>query len=1006
MAQVSRLAVLVFVFLLAAPGVRRDAAAQYFGRNKVEYSDFDFRVLATEHFDVYHYPDEAESARLAAQLAERWHARLSTLLGHKLSGRQPLILYGSQPEFQQTNVVSGILGDGIGGVTDSAKRRIAMPFAPTLGETDRILGHELAHAFQFDMVRHGGGSLTWPLWAVEGMAQYLSRGSRDVETEAWLRDAVLHDLLPDSYAAAARRFSPYRFGHAFWAYLAGRFGDRIVADTLKLRRGGSIARRLRHLTGEHLQGLYEDFLASARAHYATGDAADRAERVESDTAPAPGGTALLREERRGRMQLGPAISPDGRRVVFFSERDRVSIDLFEADAQTGRVLRKLATTTDSLRIESLQAVRSAGAWSHDGARFVLSAVDRGRPSLVILDMADPDRRQEIRLPKNGQILSPAWSPDGRVIAFSLLRGGISDLYLYDLEARELRQLTNDPFADLHPAWSPDGRQIAFATERFTSRLEPLTIGAPGLALLDVASGDIRPLEVFEGARHVNPQWSADGEALYFIADPGGISHVYRLDFATGRTVQLSNEPGGVGGLAETSPALSSAHDTDALALTVYRQGRYEVHVYRGEDTREAAPARAFATGGLPPAAREETLVADAIGTATAAPPIPVSTRPYRPDLSLEAIGQPYLSSGGGPLGTWVRGGGSLLFGDLLGERKLLTAFQVGSRLRDFAFAVRFLNQERRLNWGLLAELEPGLRRVPSRTMTEFEAQPALRSQSDYLVRIQGRVGAMLAYPFNRSQRLELIAGVRHARFTREVRARTISLRTGRTLQELRYSEPGGEPATMGELAMAFVGDTAIYAPTGPILGGRYRFEVAPSVGGLSYTRVLIDYRRYMMPVRPVTIATRLMHLGEYGPDAHDPRLVPTFLGSRYFVRGYGWGDLRCEWDAAGRCTSFDLLLGSRLAVTNLEVRAPLAGLLSGDLTYGTLPLEGFVFADSGLVWGRGRDGSGPMSRRLVNSIGAGIRINAGGMPLEFAIVRAMDAPARGWSFDFGFRTGF
>jgi Tol biopolymer transport system component len=1008
MAQVTRLTMLTLVFLCATSGAR-DAAAQYFGRNKVEYSNFDFRVLTTEHFDVYHYPAEAESARLAAQLAERWYTRLSTLLGHKLSGRQPLVLYGSQPEFQQTNVVSGILGDGIGGVTDSAKRRIAMPFAPTLGETDRILGHELAHAFQFDMVRRSGSSLAWPLWAVEGMAQYLSRGSQDVETEAWLRDAVLHDLLPDAHRDAARRFSPYRFGHAFWAYLAGRFGDDLVTKTLTLR-GGNVYRRLEKLTGEKIQGLYEDFRAAAQAHYdrAGAPAADDGDPETPPDVPAPGGAALVQKERGGRMQLGPAISPDGRRVVFFSERDRVSIDLFEADAASGRILRKLATTTDSVRIESLQAVRSAGAWSHDGAQFVFSAIDRGRPTLVIIDMADPDERREIRLPSNGQILSPAWSPDGGTIAFTLLHGGISDLYLYDLEQAALRQITDDLFADLHPAWSPDGRQIAFATERFTSRLEPVAIGQPGLALMDVATGEVRQLEVFERARHVNPQWSPDGTALYFVADPGGISHVYRLDLATSEAVQLSNEPGGVTGLAETSPALSAAHDVDALALSIYRKGRYEVRVYRGEETARArAGAVSFRTGGMPPAARTDTLVADALGSAVGtAPAIPLATKPYDPDLSLEAIGQPYLSSGGGPLGSYVRGGGSLLFGDLLGERKLLTAFQVGSRARDFAFAVRFLNQEQRLNWGLLAEIEPGLRRVPSRTRTEFEEQPALRNQSEYLQRIQGRVGAMLAYPLNRSQRLEVIAGVRHARFTREIRSRTISLETGRTLQDQRYSEPGGEPATMGEIAMAFVGDTAVYAPTGPIMGGRYRFEVAPSVGGLSYTRVLADYRRYLMPVKPYTIATRLMHLGQYGRDAHDPRLVPTFLGSRYFVRGYGWSDLRCEWDASGRCTSFDDLLGSRLFVGNFEVRAPLLGLFTGDLTYGMFPLEGFVFADSGVVWSRGKDGSQPMTRRFVNSFGAGIRINAGGMPLEFAVVRAMDAPARGWSFDFGFRTGF
>ena len=132
MAQVRRLALpaAVSLFLLTGPG-SGDVNAP-FGRNKVEYVDFDFKVLDTEHFAVYYYSSEETSARLAARLAERWHARFSRVLGHSLSGRQPLILYGSQPEFAQTNVVAGLLGEGIGGVTESAKRRIVLPFAPTL----------------------------------------------------------------------------------------------------------------------------------------------------------------------------------------------------------------------------------------------------------------------------------------------------------------------------------------------------------------------------------------------------------------------------------------------------------------------------------------------------------------------------------------------------------------------------------------------------------------------------------------------------------------------------------------------------------------------------------------------------------------------------------------------------------------------------------------------------------------------------------------------------------
>jgi hypothetical protein len=122
-------AVLLAAFPALVPG---EAQAQYFGRNKVEYMDFDFRILATEHFDIYYYEREERAARIAAQLAERWYARIALALRHRLERRQALVIYGSQAEFAQTNVVPGQLPDSVGGVTESSRRRIVMPFAPAM----------------------------------------------------------------------------------------------------------------------------------------------------------------------------------------------------------------------------------------------------------------------------------------------------------------------------------------------------------------------------------------------------------------------------------------------------------------------------------------------------------------------------------------------------------------------------------------------------------------------------------------------------------------------------------------------------------------------------------------------------------------------------------------------------------------------------------------------------------------------------------------------------------
>jgi hypothetical protein len=978
--------------------VAEAAGAQHFGRNKVEYVDFEFRVLETEHFDVYYYEREEAAARVAARLAERWCERLSAALGHRLGTRQPLILYASQPEFAQTNVVSSFLGEGIGGVTEASKRRIVMPFAPTLAETDQILGHEIVHAFQFDMTRRQRGGLSWPLWAVEGMAQYLSAGAVDPDAALWLRDAVAYELLPERRRDAERRFSPYKYGHAIWAYLAGRFGGGIVSDVLKAP--GSIEKRLETATKLDADTLYDDWRAAASEH------------VESlDRGPVDPPAPLLREPESGRYHLGPALSPDGHRAVFFSERDRLALDLFVACTSSGAIQRKLLTTTGSASFESLQAIRSAGAWSPRGERFVFAAIERGQPALVVLDMTDGRDERTIRLPAFGQILTPAWAPDGRSVAFAALDGGSTDLYQYVLATNELRRLTNDLYGDLQPSWSPDGRTIAFVTDRFTSDLDALTFGATELAAVDVATRQIRRVAAFDSARHFNPQWSGDPDMLYFVADPHGVRNVYRLELSTGAVSQITDVDGGVTGLSPHGPSLSVAREAPVLAFTVFRDGRYELETRRGAEVLAGRPlAAAFddAIAVLPPATRANN---GAFGAVEPVPALPghdrePRTREYSPRMFVEAIGQPTISSGGGPFGTYWRGGGSVLLSDLLGERKVLTYAQISNQLREIAFGIRYLNRERRWNWGVSADLQPSLRRLPRRRVSEEDGQPAVTRETIYFDRSQFRLGGTIAYPLNRSQRIEFDAGVRHTRYRQSVISTVRSLETGRLIERDTVHGEQGAPATVGEFSAAFVNDTATFGPAGPIVGGRSRFEVAGTAGELAVARLLVDYRRYLMPVRPYTIAARVLHMGYYGRDADDPRLLPAFLGSRQFVRGYGWSALRCPRDEQGECGAYEDLLGSRLLAGNVEVRFPVMGILSRDIRYGPVPLEGFLFADTGFVWSRSPVFTAATSeRQWVGSVGAGIRL-AAFFPLELSVVRAVTRPAAGWSFDMGFRTGF
>lgn len=548
-----------------------------FGQNVVRYDAFDFKILETEHFEIYYYDEEREAVIQAGRMAERWYARLSRLLNHELRGRQPVFYYASHPHFKQTTQLTGGVGEGTGGATEVLKRRIVLPFAGPLKETDHVLGHELVHAFQFDMTEQGEGpwtlprAIALPLWFIEGMAEYLSVGPEDPHTAMWIRDASQNDRLPSMRQLNDPRFFPYRFGQAFWAYVAGRFGDDVVGRILNagVRSGGAEAalQRVLRIPVDTLNAEWQD--AVRRAYR---DAAEAA------TNPDEYGKVILAEENGSGINTAPSLSPDGGELIFLSIRDLFSLDMFRADAETGEVLNRLVTSAADPHFESIQFIRSAGAWNAAGDRFVFGAVSGSDPVLTIVETTTGEIVREKVFADLGEIFNPTWSPGGEFVAFSALAGGFSDLYVYDLEGDVLRRVTNDPYADLHPAWSPDGRSLAFVTDRFSTDLNRLAYGNYRLALLDPATRAIEPLVSFPNAKNMNPQWSPDGRSLYFLSDRNGITNAYRLDLNTNQVHQITNLFTGISGITALSPALSSAKDVDKIAFSVYEKGDYNIYV--------------------------------------------------------------------------------------------------------------------------------------------------------------------------------------------------------------------------------------------------------------------------------------------------------------------------------------------------------------------------------------------------------------------------------------------
>jgi Tol biopolymer transport system component len=989
------------------------AQGGYFGQNKVQYRQFDFKVLKTEHFDIYYYPEEEEATRIAARMAERWYGRLSQLLVHELRGRQPLILYASGPHFRQTNTIQGSIGEGTGGVTEAFKRRIVLPLAGPLEATDHVIGHELIHAFQYDITgtnvnTNSAGALALPLWFIEGMAEYLSIGPVDPHTAMWMRDAARRERLPAIDDLDNPRYFPYRYGHALWAFIGGRYGDKAVASLL---RAGAVARDYREafaavlgVDTKELTKLWHE--AEFAAYRPVAESTTLAGRIARPV--------IVNEGDSGpKLNVSPELSPDGSRFMFFSERDLFSIDLYLADTATGKVIRKITDTATNPHFESLQFLGSAGAWDPSGKRFVVPAISKGEPVLAIFNADSGNKEREIRIDGVHEVLNPSWSADGNRIAFSGLVGGLSDLFVYDLGASALRRLTTDAFAELDPAFSPDGTQIAFATDRFTTKLDTLDIGEPRIATLDLQSGAVREVGGFAGAKNIGPQWAPEGRALFFLSDREGITNVYRLSLDGGTPVQLTNLVTGVSGITALSPAMSASGGR--VIFSAYEDDGY--NVYALETTTQLTGTPLVDLPGnpalLPPRTAPEGPVATVLESASLGLPPQdqkVEEAPYTPKLSLDFAGQPTIGVGADPFGAYASGGVAFLFSDMLGNHTLGVSGQVTSRFDEFGGSLFYLNRSRRWNYGVGLDQTPYVSRAYETGIASTPDGDVYVENEHRILQIDRSLSGVISYPFSRATRVELTGGFRQIGLKQDVRSRIFSLATGQLIDQQEEEIASFDNLNLGQASAALVYDTSIFGATSPIRGSRYRLEYSQSAGSLSYSGVLADVRTYVMPVRPVTFALRGLYYGRYGTDAESGRLPTMYLGYPGLVRGYDPGSFEsgeCGIQADGSCPAFDRLIGSKIAIANAELRVPVWSLFGGDNFYGPLPVELALFGDAGLAWDRSSTpGFSSGDREPVTSIGAAIRANAFGFAVvEIDYVKPLNRD-RGWIWQFSLRPGF
>jgi hypothetical protein len=1002
-------------FLLAAITAALPAGAQsYFGQNHVQFDKLKWRVLGTQHFDVHYYESERVAAQLVARMAERSYARLSRIFNHQFRERKPIILFASRGDFAQNNIF-GDLGEGTGGVTDALRQRNMFFLAGDLRESEHVLAHEMVHQFQYDIFSRGRaganlgvlGQVNPPLWFIEGMAEYLSIGPGHMATEAIMRDAAFNGNIPSVEQMTGRPdlFFPYRYGEAFLAYVAKRWGDDVIGEIMQATPAGSVERAFQRHTGLSLEELGEEWKEAVQTQYLPQLATrDRARRFSQP---------ILNERQTGGsapVYIAPAISPDGRRVAFISTgsfaRAEVFLDLWLADATTGKRIDRLTKSTMNPEFEELRFAYSQSAFSPDGRQIAFTAQREGRDILYLRDIARK-RDTPLRPPGLEQMIGPSFSPDGRQIVFSGTKGGLSDLYIIDADGRNLRQLTDDPMGDHQPQWSPDGTRIAFVSERGPDTdMDVLRFSDWRLSILNLETGDITVVPNQDG-RNLNPMWAPDGQSIAYVTDRTGSQNIFLYDLVTSEHYQLTDLVGSVMSFTEQSPVISWAREADRMAFVYYDDGKYTVwgvdnprllkkQPFRGPATiiADETPvvSDAISQRPSPLGVRSLTALFDSAGrrmsayradgrlrmastipadaragnrggisvsalldSATLALPdvSSFSDKEYSATLRAEYVDRPQIGYAQDNFGRGVFGGTTIVLADMLGNHQLAISGAINGRIDEAQVFVGFRSLANRFQYSTGFRQEPIFFTQDASLTQTGAGQYIQRYQlSRYIIR-EGFFNG--AYPLNRFSRLEVGTSVNSIERATEYLSRVIDL----TFDSGFFVDSIADRSTLTYVNpyVAYVSDNTLFGLTGPIYGRRMRLEMGPTLGNANWMHYGVDYRRYD-PIffNFLTFATRVNADLSIGEDEME---FPKYIGRPFFVRGYDR-----EVSASGACgtlasnpsaCSAVQLLGSRVAFANAELRFPLLrSAYFGLLPFAFPPVEGLFFFDVGAAWRGGK----------------------------------------------------
>ncbi len=581
--------ILIIIICGPSPIIAQDTQ---FGKNKVQYKNFDWHFIQSAHFDIYFNNGGESIAEFAADAAESAYTSISKSFRYQIASRIPIIVYNSHNDFQQTNVIYDYLEEGIGGVTELFKNRIVVPFEGDYKKFRHVIHHELVHGVINDMF-YGGTiqsiisnniTIRLPLWFNEGLAEYEAL-KWDTHSDMFMRDATVHESLPKIENLYG--YFAYRGGQSVWYYIATKYGEQKIAEILNRIKGTrNVDQGFRSAIGLSVEELSERWQKEQKVLYWP----DIAKREE----PADFARRLTDHKKDGSFyNTSPAISPRGDRIAFISNRDDY-FDVFIMNTIDGKIEKKLIKGQRTADFEELHLLTPGMSWSPDGKSIALAVKSGEQDAIIIIDTHSGD--EEIFKMGLDGIFSVDWAPfdssnpekRGK-LAFVGNTNNQSDIYVFDIDTKSLTNLTDDIFTDAEPSWSADRKTIYFSSDRrdYVKRsdipknfkMQNYDYRQLDIYQIDIISQNISRITNLPGSDETSPVASPDRKHLFFISDMNGINNIYVKNLDSGTVLPRTNSLSGV-------YQLSLSRDGNKLAFNSLNNAGFDLFLMRNPLDRD------------------------------------------------------------------------------------------------------------------------------------------------------------------------------------------------------------------------------------------------------------------------------------------------------------------------------------------------------------------------------------------------------------------------------------